>query len=76
MEVGTDGEHYGSLCHHGLVEVGGSQALLHVAIAGDDDGVQLKVAHRLCTAGLREEAVEERFANLALAILAYAAPCQ
>ena len=37
VEVGTDGEHYGSLCHHGLVEVGGSQALLHVAIAGDDD---------------------------------------
>ena len=76
MEIGTDGEHHGSLCHHGLVEVGWSQALLHLTVAGNDDAVELQVAHGLCATGLREEAVEERFANFALAILTDCSPCQ
>ena len=76
MEVGTDGQHHRSLCHHGLIEVGRCQALLHLVIAGDDDTVQLQVAHGLCATGLSKETIEERFANLTLAILAYATPCQ
>ena len=76
MEVGTDGEHHGGLRHHGLAEVGKRQALLHLVIAGDDDAVELQVAHGLCATGLCEEAVEERFVHFALAILANATPCQ
>ena len=76
MEVSTDGEHHGGLRHHGLAEVGKRQALLHLVIAGDDDAVELQVAHGLCATGLCEEAVEERFVHFALAILANATPCQ
>ncbi len=76
MEIGTDGEHHGSLCHHGLVEVGWSQALLHLTVAGNDDAVELQVAHSLCPTGLGKETVEERFGHFALAILADGSPCQ
>ena len=47
VEVGTDGQHHGSLGHHGLVEVGGRQFLFHLIGAGDDDAVELQVAHGL-----------------------------
>ena len=76
VEVGTDGEYHGGLRHHGLVEVGRGQALLHRGVAGDDDTVELQVAHGLCTTGLCEEAVEERFVHFTLTILADATPCQ
>lgn len=76
MEVGTDGKHHGGLRHHRLVEVGRSQALLHRGVAGDDDGVELQVAHSLCATGLCEEAVEELLADLFLGILANGTPCQ
>ena len=58
MEVGTDGEHHRRLRHHGLVEVGRSQSLLHLAVARDNDAIELQVAHSLCATGLCEEAVE------------------
>ena len=46
-EIGTDGQHHGSLCHHGLVEMEGCQCLLGLLRTCDHHAVELQVAHCL-----------------------------
>ena len=61
VEVGADGEHHRSLLNHRLVEMGGSELRLHLVGTGDDDTVELQVAHGLCTCCLVEETVKQFF---------------
>ena len=75
VKVGADGEHDGSLGHHGLVEVGWCQSLLHLLGTCDDDAVELQVAHGLCARCLSHEAVQQLFRYFSLAVMANGSPC-
>ena len=68
--VGTEGEHYGSLRDHGLVEVGRGELPLHLGGARHDYAVELQVAHGLGVLGLGEEAVEQPVLDGTVGILA------
>ena len=70
VEVGTDGEHDGCLGDHRLVEVGRSQSRLHLVGTGDDDAVELQVAHGLCTCCLGHQSVQQFFTHFLVAIFA------
>ena len=74
VEVGTDGQHHRSTGDHGLIEMGRCQPLLHLLGTGDDDAVELQVAHGLCTCSLRHQAVQQRFAHFLVAVLADGPP--
>ena len=75
VEVGTDGEYDGCLGDHRLVEVGGCQLLFQFVGTGYHDAVQLQVAHRLGTAGLGHQTVQQFFTDFFLTVLANSSSC-
>ncbi len=76
VKVGTDGQHHGRLFYHRLVEMGGCQFLFHLLTAGDDDTVELQVAHGLGTGCLCHQTVEQFITHILIGVLADGSSCQ
>ena len=76
IEVGADGQYYGGFFDHRLVEMGGRKLSFHLGIAGDDDGVELQVSHRLGAGCFGEQTTQQFLADGAVCILADGSSCQ
>ena len=80
VEVGTDGQYHGRLFYHRLVEMGGCQFLFHLLTAGDDDTVELQVAHGVAhglgTGCLCHQTVEQFLTHILIGVLADGSSCQ
>ena len=69
VEIGTDGQHHRGTSHHWLVEVGGGQLFFHLLGTGDDNTVELEVAHGLGACSFGEQTIQQFFADLSVGIL-------
>lgn len=69
VEVSADGQYHGCLFHHRLVKMSGRQTGLHLLGTGNDNTVELQVAHRLGAGCLVQQAVQQFFADFAVRIL-------
>ena len=63
MEISTDGQHHWCLSHHGLIEMGRCQTLLHRVRACHHHAIQLEIAHGLCASSLSHEAIQKGIAD-------------
>ena len=75
MKIGTDGKHHWGTGHHGLVEVGRGQSLLHFSTARHHHAIQLQIAHSLRACCLVHQAVQQLVGDFFLTILANCSPC-
>ncbi len=73
-EVGAEGEHDGRRGDHRLAEVGGGEPTLLIVGTGDDNAVELQVAHGLGAQRGGEQAVEQLVGDGGLGVLADGAP--
>lgn len=57
-EVGTESEHYGCACHHGLVEMSWRKFFFHLLAACHYDTVELEIAHCRRALGILQQACQ------------------
>lgn len=73
--VGAERQHHGSLRHHRLAEMCGSQTALHLVIARHYHAVKLEIAHCLRALSLSKKAVEQLVFHLTGGIFTYCTSC-